>query len=162
MKKFMAGLVAGIVIASAASVSAETVSIIGKKIDAVVKVSVNGQRLPVDAIAVSGKSYVPLADIGTATGYEVRYDKKDGVTLTNKVQKPEVPIYTPIPQPTPKIDEAAVIEWEINRWKNELQGWKGEVETNRSPEAKALAESKVLELTKLIEELEARKAALQP
>lgn len=161
MKKFVIGLLTGIIIASAASVSAETVSVIGKKIDAVVKVTVNGNPLPVDAIAVSGKSYVPLADVGKATGYDVKYSKTEGITLTNKAQKPEVPVYTPIPEPTPTINKAATIQREIDRWIVELSAFKGEVERNRSPEAKALAESKVIELTKLIKELEAEKAALE-
>ncbi|MCL6456911.1 MAG: hypothetical protein K6T85_02785, partial [Gorillibacterium sp.] len=82
MKKFIIGLIAGMIIASTASVGAETISRIGKKIDASYKVTVDGKRLPNDAIVVEGKSYIPTTDIGAATGYDVVFvNKTEGISM---------------------------------------------------------------------------------
>lgn len=91
MKKFTVGLLAGVILASATSVGAEAVTSIGKKITSVIKVTIDGKRLPADAIVVEGKSYVPLADIGQATNYEVKYvNNKDGIILTSQPVSPVV------------------------------------------------------------------------
>ncbi|OXM83961.1 hypothetical protein CF651_22880 [Paenibacillus rigui] len=54
---------------------------IGKVVDGVVDVTVNGNKLNSQAITIDGTSYLPVRDIGNVLGLKVDYDTATGVIV---------------------------------------------------------------------------------
>jgi len=109
MKKFVSGVLVGFLLAVPAFAVAEQVTMIGKTVQNEYPVIVDGRQLEVNAVAIDGKSYVPIRAVGEATGRKVEFrDKK--VILTKieteqpsseeggqvEVQTPSMPSTTPI------------------------------------------------------------------
>lgn len=87
MKRVMYSTFVGIVIAGCLSVSvyAATNSLVGKKVQSVIAVVVNGQPIK-DAIVIDGVTYAPLRSFSEAAGYSISYDK-GGVNLSNQTEE---------------------------------------------------------------------------
>jgi len=80
MKKSIIGLVFGLIVGLALSASAS--SMLGKAIDAVYPLFIDGTRCSVDAISIEGTSYIPVRNAGEMFGYNVNF--VDNVIILNK------------------------------------------------------------------------------
>lgn len=82
MKRFLAGLIVGIFIMLPVHAAAE--SIVGKKVEVVVPVKVDGEYLDVGAIGISGTTYAPVRALAEALDKQV--DWVDGEVI---IETPE-------------------------------------------------------------------------
>lgn len=86
MKKFVAGLIIGVGIASSFNVSAAVDSIIGKQVEGTALVKLNGADIGKESIIVNGSSYAPVRAVGEALGLDVDFQNNE-VVMTNKSVK---------------------------------------------------------------------------
>jgi hypothetical protein len=84
MKKFIFGLILGLVIAIPVGAHGEVVSMIGKAIEGQFNVTLNGTKLDTPALVVDGTSYLPVRAIGEALGLDVKFDSNLGIELKQK------------------------------------------------------------------------------
>lgn len=73
MRKYLIGLVTGVLLTLPIGIFANDISNIGKKIDSEFTVLLNGEELPVKAIGINGTSYIPLRATGEALGLNVDF-----------------------------------------------------------------------------------------
>jgi hypothetical protein len=84
MRRFMLGLIVGLCIALPTCVIAD--SLVGSKIETVVKIKLDGEYLPVDAIGLKGTTYAPVRAFAEELGKEVEW--VDGeVIITSKAME---------------------------------------------------------------------------
>ena len=83
MKKFVAGLVAGIILASVVPVLAESTAIIGRTVQGTFPLIINGLRAPKDVIVIDGSSYLPIRVSGELFGYDVDFINREVVLIRN-------------------------------------------------------------------------------
>lgn len=86
MKKLgyvLLGVMAGIFLSITVSVSAEQISMIGKKVDDQAVIVMDGNELSIPAIILEGTSYAPVRAIGEAVGKEVGWTEGK-ITLDSK------------------------------------------------------------------------------
>jgi len=74
MRKYLIGFLAGILIATAGVAAADTVSMIGKKIQSEAIVTLDGEEIGT-ALIVDGTSYPPLRTVAEAVGVGVGWEK---------------------------------------------------------------------------------------
>lgn len=77
MRKYVIGFVVGLLLSVGTTALADGVGNVGKRIEVEVPVVLNGEELPVKAVAFEGTSYLPVRAVGESLGLEVEY--KDGV-----------------------------------------------------------------------------------
>lgn len=82
----MLGLIVGVCIALPVGVVAD--SLVGAKIETVVKVKLDGEYLPVDAIGLKGTTYAPVRALSEALGKEVAWVNGE-VTIKSPDEKSE-------------------------------------------------------------------------
>jgi len=80
------GLIVGVCIALPVGVVAD--SLVGAKIETVVKVKLDGEYLPVDAIGLKGTTYAPVRALSEALGKEVAWVNGE-VTIKSPDEKSE-------------------------------------------------------------------------
>ena len=83
MRKFLLGLLLGIMIAVAAPAYGAVSSFVGKSVQGEYLVKVDGSPLVKKSIAIDGTTYAPLRAIGEAVGYDVDFVDKT-VVFTKK------------------------------------------------------------------------------
>lgn len=163
MRKYLIGILIGAALMfSASAYAADITSLIGKTVQGVFPVKVNGGLLPKTAIVIDGTSYLPVRSIGDAIGYDVSFNADLGIELKKKettlMTTPAVnSLSVPISTPTEQVFTLEVIETEIRFDKLFIGGL--EYNLQNSPDN---AENKA-KLKKYQDELsiwEARKAAL--
>lgn len=88
MRKYLVGFMVGILLALPLSVFADDISNVGKRIVAEFVVKLDGEELPVKAVAFEGTSYAPVRAVGEALGLDV--DFEDGVVILQKTVNEEV------------------------------------------------------------------------
>lgn len=88
MKKFMMGLIVGVLITISTSVIAEETDVVGKVIDATMPLFIDGQQADKDLIVVDGTSYAPMRAASGYFGYDIEYipDKKE-VAMKKSVER---------------------------------------------------------------------------
>lgn len=92
MKKFILGVIVGIVVATTSSVYADEIkSVIGKSIDGELPVKISGKELTTQAIVVEGTSYLPVRAVGESLNMEVKYDPATGIELKGVAMAETVP-----------------------------------------------------------------------
>lgn len=86
MKKFVLGVLVGVVIASCGSAYADDVidSIVGKQVQGSFPVKVDGKQLSSSAAVIDGTSYLPVRAVGEALNKEVTFDADLGIELKSK------------------------------------------------------------------------------
>lgn len=82
MKKFVLGVLCGAFLFGGTSVLAESISLVGKKIEKEIPVHYNGEPLVAKAIVVEGTSYLPVRTIGNTLGADIKY--RDGAVYVEK------------------------------------------------------------------------------
>jgi peptidoglycan hydrolase CwlO-like protein len=86
MRKYLVGLLCmvtltvGMATASAAIKS----KLIGKKVDSVATVSINGKKIEREAVVIGGVSYLPVRDVTTAIGGNILGVKDGHITISLK------------------------------------------------------------------------------
>lgn len=83
MRKYVVGAIAGALIVFAGQAAAESVSKIGRKVQAEYVVKVDGVPLEAKGLAVDGQTTVPARAFAEAVGYDVSFKNKE-VILTKK------------------------------------------------------------------------------
>lgn len=88
MKKYIIG---GLVffLSFAVGAHAEVISMIGKTVDNVYALTINGQKMEYDAVLIDGTTYAPVRMLGEATGHIVKFDDTTGVKLIKKITTPK-------------------------------------------------------------------------
>lgn len=86
MKKVIYSAIASLLVLGSltASVYAGTNSLIGKKVQSVISVTVNGKQVK-DAIVIDGTTYAPVRSFSEAAGYSIAFDK-GGVNLKSQTE----------------------------------------------------------------------------
>jgi hypothetical protein len=83
MKKIVFGIIIGVGLTFAVQAGAETISNVGKKVQAEYEVTVDGNSLPVMAVAVGGTTLTPNRALADAVGYDIAF-KDNVVSFTKK------------------------------------------------------------------------------
>ena len=109
MRKYVVGFVVGALLIFGSQTIAD--SIVGKKIEGVTKVNLNGVDLSTPAIVVEGISYAPIRAISEALGLEVGY--VDGVVTLKSGEDP-------VEQIKNEIKAEIQLEQEVSNLQNEL------------------------------------------
>ncbi len=81
MKKSIIGLVVGLIVGFTLSASAN--SMLGKTVDIIYPLFIDGVRCQVDAITIEGTSYIPVRSAGEMFGYDVNF-ANEVITLTKQ------------------------------------------------------------------------------
>lgn len=84
MKKFIVGFLLGLLLSFSFSVYAEVQSLIGRTVQGMFPVKVNGVKLEKQAIVIDGTSYLPVRTLGESLGFDVYFDEKSGIELKLK------------------------------------------------------------------------------
>jgi hypothetical protein len=85
MKKYFLGAIVGVLLTLSATTYADDItSLIGKTVQGVFPVKVNGDALAKTAIVIDGTSYLPVRAIGDAVGYDVSFNADLGIELKKK------------------------------------------------------------------------------
>lgn len=85
MKKILIGMVIGFILSfSFTAYAAEIKDIVGRKIQGMFPVKIDGKMLEVPAIVIDGTSYLPLKLTAQTLGYDVSFDKVKGIELKSK------------------------------------------------------------------------------
>ncbi|MBQ4899369.1 hypothetical protein KB559_11025 [Paenibacillus sp. Marseille-P2973] len=102
----------------AAGVSAATNSLIGKKVQAVVSVKVDGKQVK-DAVVIDGTTYAPVRSFSEASGYSVKVSKGEVLlTTTETINRSEEEVVREL-----KIkNQLNILENNITFWKASLVG----------------------------------------
>lgn len=89
MRKYIIGGLVGIVLAVGASAHAEVEGVVGKVVDGLLPVKVNGTNLEKQAIIIEGTSYLPVRAVADVLGMEATYSSEQGIELKQKQSKAE-------------------------------------------------------------------------
>lgn len=85
MRKYVIGVLIGFCLSLGVGAHAEVVTMINKVVEGTFPVTVQGNKLPVDAVVIEGTTYLPVRSFGEAIGYTVGFDADLGVNLTKTV-----------------------------------------------------------------------------
>jgi hypothetical protein len=88
MKKFIIGVLFGVILSTSMSVYGEEVkSVVGQAIQGTFPVKVNGDILNNEAVVLDGTSYLPVREISEKLGMEVKFTPDTGIELTRPEPK---------------------------------------------------------------------------
>lgn len=90
MKRILIGVLIGMLISVPIYSIANSVSLVGKRIETEVNVRLNGKLLETKAIAIEGTSYLPVRSISENLGLDVKYDSEKREVLLNLLSEDEV------------------------------------------------------------------------
>lgn len=148
MRKYLIGIVVGMLISVGTTALADEISNVGKKIEVEVPVVLNGEELPVKAIAFEGTSYLPVRAVGESLGLEVDY--KDGVIYLagGTVQN--------VAEEVKRLLRIEEIEKEIAQYEEAIKNLKDQIEMTRemysgSDYWEEVAENQIETTNKIIE-----------
>ncbi|WP_342439348.1 hypothetical protein NSS79_10755 [Paenibacillus sp. FSL L8-0436] len=75
MKKFVSGLIVGVLLFAGASAFADSSSLIGQKVQGLFSIERNGTKVA-DAVVINGSTYAPVRAIAEATGSKLTVEGK--------------------------------------------------------------------------------------
>ncbi len=75
MKKFISGIIVGVMLFAGTTVLADGVGLIGKKVTGIYTVEVDGKKIA-DAAVIGGSTYAPVRSIADATGTVLKVEGK--------------------------------------------------------------------------------------
>src|SRR5690606_2664306 len=87
MRKYLIGFIAGVLVATAGVAAADTVSLVGKKIQSEAEVTLDGEEIGT-AIITDGTSFAPIRIVAEATGLKVGYEKGNVKLETQEKEMP--------------------------------------------------------------------------
>jgi len=125
MRKFLLGLLVGLMIAVAAPAYGAVSSLVGKYVQGEYPVKVDGSPLANKSIAIDGTTYAPLRAIGEAIGYDVTFQDKTVVFTkrvgVQKVETNTTSISSQISEIQSQIDELNKKQAELLKERFELE-----------------------------------------
>src|SRR5690606_3332597 len=127
MRKYLIGVIIGAILLFGAQTFAD--SLIGKKVDGVVKVTVDGSELETAAVVIEGVSYAPLRAVAESLQLEVEYS--DGVVMLSRQDKEDSNLQEQIKDEIRREIEAVEKEKEIEKIQNAIRGLEEQL---RNPE----------------------------
>ncbi|WP_054955000.1 hypothetical protein [Paenibacillus dakarensis] len=139
MKKFVSGMIVGLLMFAGVSVFADSSSLVGRTVSGIFSVVMNGEQLS-EAVIIDGKAYAPVRSIAEATGTDIKVKGKRIIIQDKEVQTVSEP--TPSNTPTGKDDP-----WEVKK-QQEIQGLLYGIE-DRKKEIEKYQEFLMLEKDKL-------------
>lgn len=83
MRKYIIGAIAGALFVLAGQVAADSISLVGKKVQGEAVVKVDGIPLEVKGLIVDGLTNVPARAFANASGFDIKFENKE-VLLTRK------------------------------------------------------------------------------
>lgn len=89
MRKYFIGAIIGSALTIGITAHAEVSDMIGKVVDGVFPVTVDGELLANEAIVIQGTSYLPVREFSETLGYEVSFDMIEGIGLNAAEQELE-------------------------------------------------------------------------
>jgi uncharacterized protein YukE len=81
MKKFVSGLIVGVLLFAGASAFADSSSLIGQKVQGLFSVEKNGAKVA-DAVIIDGSAYAPVRSVAEAAGVTLQVEGKK-IIMTN-------------------------------------------------------------------------------
>lgn len=129
MKKFISGVIVGVLIMLSPQVYGAASSMIGKKVDGEMVVTIDGKQAGTAAV-VEGKSYLPVRDVATELGLKIKVENKE-VVITSEDK---------IAEEVKKQIDVMKNEEEIAKLKQERQKISESLETDKSRVEKSEAE----------------------
>ncbi|OMD31372.1 hypothetical protein [Paenibacillus odorifer] len=85
MKKFVSGVIVGVLLFAGASVFADSASLIGKKVQGLYTIEKSGKKVA-DAIIIDGSAYAPVRAVAEATGAGLSVEGKKIIMSTEDSQ----------------------------------------------------------------------------
>lgn len=85
LKKFVSGLIVGVLLFAGASVFADSASLIGKKVQGLYTIEKSGKKVS-DAIIIDGSAYAPVRAVAEATGAGLSVEGKKIIMSTEDSQ----------------------------------------------------------------------------
>lgn len=152
MRKYVVGVIAGLLLGFTISAHAEEVgNLIGQAVQGTFPVKIEGAQLESPAIVVDNKTYLPVRAFGEAIGYNVGFDADLGVNLSKSVTDT---VYGP----SLKQQEAiSTLQKVIESQKNAIPRLQKGVEMSR----RTGAEEDIINFERQIEETKARITKLE-
>jgi len=121
MKRFITGFLCGALLFGGTAVLADSVSLVGKKVDGEVSVFYNDEPLAAKAITVEGTSYLPVRTVGNTLGAKIEY--RDGAVYVEQVDE-----YDAIKE---KVLKDIQVEMKKEELRKELEKLQKAVENNK-------------------------------
>lgn len=168
MRKYVVGAIAGALIVFAGQAAAESVSKIGKKVQAEFIVKVDGKELETMGLSIDGQTTVPARSLANAVGYDVAFVNKE-VILTKKedekvTETTNESVVTPDPIEEPKYTLESItflIESRENELKTKKRMFDTSVEFGASQDEITKGLAAIKEMEDELANLKAIKAELE-
>lgn len=116
MRRYVIGGIIGAALTIGITAHAEVSGMIGKVVDGVFPVNVEGELMDNEAIVIQGTSYLPVREFVEKLGYEVSFDMVEGIGLSAaeeaKEQEPieEEHVIEPDPKTEAPVEEVPSLE----------------------------------------------------
>lgn len=155
MKKIVIGMILGAVLMFSGQAVADSISKVGKRVQAEYVVEVDGVELESMGLAIDGQTTVPARAFGDATGYDVKFTNKK-VILTKKEQQEVDPVES-------IQDQLNVINGDIEGLETLSRFLEGNIKQDifSTDLERVNAENKYREYQEKIKELQAKKVELE-
>lgn len=88
---FVSGILVGIILSVSTTAFADTIGLIGKKVEGEFAVTLDGKQLTSKAGVIEGTSYLPVRAVSEALGLDVGFDPEKGISLGKKEER-QVPV----------------------------------------------------------------------
>lgn len=99
MKKFIVGLISGMVLTLSISTYAEEIeSYIGKIVEGQFPVIIDGQRADKPGLVIEGTTYLPIRSAGELFGYDVSFIDSQVILNKNEIKEVDAQMYSSEPQ----------------------------------------------------------------
>ncbi|WP_438498011.1 hypothetical protein [Paenibacillus sp. IHBB 3054] len=165
MKKFVSGIIVGLLLFSGASVFADSVSLVGQKVQGLFSVEKSGKKIA-DAVIINGSTYAPVRAIAEATGAKLDVKGKTIIvqeSSSNVVDSSEVT--QPAEQVVTKEDLTSAIDKKKEQIKvfNEvnINTWESMISENPKSSSIPMWQTALEKANTQLQKLEAELADLQ-
>jgi hypothetical protein len=161
LKKFVSGVIVGVLLFAGASVFADSASLIGKKVQGLYTIEKSGKKVA-DAIIIDGSAYAPVRAVAEATGAGLSVEGKKIIMSDN-----DVPQSVQISALQNKI---ATLEYNVNSAKDIINGYESMInmvlkspgyDAEKDAEKLNGLEAKIAEQQQIIDKSNVEIAALQ-
>ncbi|OKP81645.1 hypothetical protein A3842_11240 [Paenibacillus sp. P3E] len=161
MKKFVSGLIVGVLLFAGASVFADSSSLIGQKVQGLFSVEKAGTKVA-DAVIINGTAYAPVRAVSEAAGVDLKVEGKK-IIMSESAENTTTPAPTPTPSATAVTNRPTVSAEQAKE--NKIRSLEGKLATLAGSIAMAEAQLKDkpdnVEFQQKVSDLKAQYADLQ-
>jgi hypothetical protein len=101
MKKIVIGIIIGALLMFSGQAIADSISKVGKKVQAEYVIKVDGKKLDAKALAIDGQTTTPNRALADAVGYDVAFVNKEVIFTKRSEVQPVEETEQPVPTETP-------------------------------------------------------------